>query len=135
MPSIQGADLGKLASYIPELTLANPDHFGIALTTADGQIYDVGNSDVMFTIQSISKPLVYGLALEDHGSNEVLRKVGVEPTGEAFNSIVMDEVNNRPSIRWSTPAPLPPPRSSRATGRRSGSHASSTCSVAMPAAS
>ncbi len=89
-------DHGKLASYIPELTLANPDHFGIALTTADGQTYDVGNSDVMFTIQSISKPLVYGLALEDHGSNEVLRKVGVEPTGEAFNSIVMDEVNNRP---------------------------------------
>jgi glutaminase len=92
----KGADHGKLASYIPELTLANPEHFGIALTTADGQIYDVGNSDVMFTIQSISKPLVYGLALEDHGSNEVLRKVGVEPTGEAFNSIVMDEVNNRP---------------------------------------
>lgn len=92
----QSADHGKLASYIPELTLANPNHFGISLTTADGQIYDVGNSDVMFTIQSISKPLVYGLALEDHGSNEVLRKVGVEPTGEAFNSIVMDEVNNRP---------------------------------------
>ncbi len=50
----------------------------------------------MFTIQSISKPLVYGLALEDHGTTEVLRKVGVEPTGEAFNSIVMDEINNRP---------------------------------------
>jgi glutaminase len=92
----QGAGEGKLASYIPELTRANPAHFGVALTTADGQAYEVGNSDVMFTIQSISKPLVYGLALEDHGSNAVLRKVGVEPTGEAFNSIVMDEVNNRP---------------------------------------
>ena len=92
----QGVSHGKLASYIPELTRANPDHFGVALTTADGQIYEVGNSEVLFTIQSISKPLVYGLALEDHGSNEVLRRVGVEPTGEAFNSIVMDEVNNRP---------------------------------------
>jgi len=92
----QGEAQGKLASYIPELTRANPDHFGVALTTADGQMYEVGNSDVLFTIQSISKPLVYGLALEDHGPNEVLRRVGVEPTGEAFNSIVMDEVNNRP---------------------------------------
>src|SRR5262245_35148894 len=92
----QGASHGTLASYIPELTRANPDHFGVALTTADGQIYEVGNSDVLFTIQSISKPLVYGLALEDHGPEEVLRRVGVEPTGEAFNSIVMDEVNNRP---------------------------------------
>jgi glutaminase len=87
---------GALASYIPELTRANPMHFGVALTTPDGQTYEVGDSDVLFTIQSISKPLVYGLALEDHGVSEVLRKVGVEPTGEAFNSIVMDEANNRP---------------------------------------
>ncbi len=89
-------DKGKLASYIPELTRADPKHFGAVLTTADGQSYAVGDSEVLFTIQSISKPLVYGLALEDHGSDEVLRRVGVEPTGEAFNSIVMDEINNRP---------------------------------------
>jgi glutaminase len=56
----------------------------------------VGDADALFTIQSISKPLVYGLALEDHGTAGVLRRVGVEPTGEAFNSIVMDEANNRP---------------------------------------
>jgi glutaminase len=90
------ADGGQLASYIPELTRANPDNFGIALATADGHVYAEGDSDVQFTIQSISKPLVYGLALEDHGTNAVLSRVGVEPTGEAFNSIVMDEVNNRP---------------------------------------
>ena len=48
----QGASHGKLASYIPELTRANPDHFGVALATADGQIYEVGNSEVLFTIQS-----------------------------------------------------------------------------------
>lgn len=92
----QGASDGQLADYIPDLTRANPNHFGVALTTADGQVYEVGDSDVQFTIQSISKPLVYGLALEDHGTNAVLSRVGVEPTGEAFNSIVMDEVNNRP---------------------------------------
>ena len=88
--------LGKLASYIPELTKANPEHFGVVLTAADGQSYAVGEADALFTIQSISKPLVYGLALEDHGTDGVLRRVGVEPTGEAFNSIVMDESNNRP---------------------------------------
>jgi glutaminase len=92
----QGDMAGNLASYIPELTKANPAHFGIALATADGQVYEVGDSQALFTIQSISKPLVYGLALEDNGADAVLRRVGVEPTGEAFNSIVMDEVNNRP---------------------------------------
>jgi glutaminase len=87
---------GKLASYIPELTRADPAHFGVALATADGQVYETGDSQVLFTIQSVSKPLVYGLALEDHGPDELLRRVGVEPTGEAFNSIVMDEAFNRP---------------------------------------
>ncbi len=87
---------GHLASYIPELTKADPKHFGIVLAAADGKSYAVGDSEVLFTIQSISKPLVYGLALEDHGPDHVLRHVGVEPTGEAFNSIVMDEINNRP---------------------------------------
>lgn len=87
---------GHLASYIPELTKADAKHFGIVLAAADGKSYATGDSEVLFTIQSISKPLVYGLALEDHGSEAVLKRVGVEPTGEAFNSIVMDELNNRP---------------------------------------
>ena len=87
---------GALASYIPELTKADPASFGIVIATADGHTYSVGQSDTKFTIQSISKPFVYGLALEDHGQAHVLTKVGVEPTGEAFNSIVMDEANNRP---------------------------------------
>src|SRR4029077_16651574 len=76
----QGAFDGALANYIPELTKADPARFGIALATADGRVYEVGDSQTLFTIQSISKPLVYGLALEDNGSQEVLRRVGVEPT-------------------------------------------------------
>ena len=87
---------GKVATYIPELAKANPKLFGIALVTADGFSYEVGDASHPFTIQSISKPFVYGLALEDHGADYVLTKVGVEPTGEAFNSIVFDERNNRP---------------------------------------
>lgn len=87
---------GKVASYIPELTKVPPSLFGIALASADGEIYEVGDTRHLFTIQSISKPFVYGLALEDHGLDYVLSKVGVEPTGEAFNSIVFDERHNRP---------------------------------------
>lgn len=87
---------GKVATYIPELAKADPGLFGIALVTADGHVYEVGDARHPFTIQSISKPFVYGMALEDHGVDYVLTKVGVEPTGEAFNSIVFDDRNNRP---------------------------------------
>jgi len=87
---------GKVATYIPELAKADPRLFGIALVTADGQVYEVGDANDLFTIQSISKPFVYGFALEDHGVDYVFGKVGVEPTGEAFNSIVFDERHNRP---------------------------------------
>ena len=87
---------GKVATYIPELAKADPSLFGIALVTADGQVYEAGDAEHLFTIQSISKPFVYGIALEDRGLDYVLRKVGVEPTGEAFNSIVFDERRNRP---------------------------------------
>ena len=55
--------------------------------TVDGQGYDVGDSALPFTIQSISKPFTYGLILEDLGEEAVRRRIGVEPTGDAFNSI------------------------------------------------
>jgi glutaminase len=87
---------GTVADYIPELTLADPNWFGICAVTVDGQVYEVGNCDQTFTIQSISKAFVYGLALEDHGRDYVNSKVSVEPTGEAFNAIVLDEATNRP---------------------------------------
>lgn len=87
---------GKVADYIPELANANRNWFGISIVTADGQVFEVGDCKQLFTIQSISKPFVYGLALEDHGVEKVLSKVGVEPTGEAFNAIVLDELSNRP---------------------------------------
>src|SRR5437899_8226915 len=74
-------DDGRIATYIPVRANADPRRFGIALATADGYVYEVGDSDHAFTIQSISKPFVYGLALEDHGPAAVLKKVGVEPSG------------------------------------------------------
>jgi glutaminase len=87
---------GKPADYIPELGKADPSLFGIAIATVDGQVYSVGEAEVRFTIQSVSKPFMYGYALQHYGREAVLKHVGVEPTGEAFNSIVLDEVANRP---------------------------------------
>lgn len=89
-------DEGHIADYIPELADANREHFGIAGVGVKGRIIEIGDTTVPFTIQSISKPFVYGLALEDHGRDGVLERVGVEPSGEAFNAIVLDEVSNRP---------------------------------------
>ena len=63
---------GLVADYIPELSKADPNWFGICIVTMDGVAYTVGNADEPFTIQSISKPLTYGLALEQNGEDAVL---------------------------------------------------------------
>jgi glutaminase len=93
----RGLDRGKPADYIPELAKVAPDTFGIAMATVDGRATAVGDTEARFTIQSLSKPFVYGLALDTVGRKAVRRKVGVEPTGEAFNSILeLEEEVHRP---------------------------------------
>ncbi len=82
--------------YPPEPSASEHDRFGICLATVDGYTYRAGDADVGFALQSLSKVFVYGLALADHGRDEVLRRVGVEPSGDAFNSLVFDEHTNRP---------------------------------------
>src|SRR5712672_3550198 len=91
-----GINEGNVATYIPELAKADPKWFGICLVTATGHVYEVGDSRQSFTIQSISKPFVYGLALEDHGRKHVLSKISTEPTGDAFNSISLEPGTGRP---------------------------------------
>lgn len=88
-------DSGTVADYIPELRRANPAHFGVALVTIDGHVYEVGDSRVPFTIQSVSKAFVFALALEAVGEERVSAAIGVEPSGEAFNSIRLTN-DNRP---------------------------------------
>jgi glutaminase len=92
----QALRAGEVATYIPELAKADPDAFGICVATTDGHVYEVGEAREPFTIQSISKPFAYGLALEDRGREGVLAKVGVEPSGEAFNSIRLTPDSGRP---------------------------------------
>jgi len=93
---LRGIGEGEVATYIPELGKADPDGFGICLVTADGAVYEAGDTAREFTIQSISKPFGYGMALEDNSRAEVLKKIWVEPTGEAFNSISLEPGSGRP---------------------------------------
>jgi glutaminase len=90
---LQDDGSGAVANYIPELSKADPRHFGAALATIDGHVYEVGDSDIEFTIQSISKAFLFALALETLGPEQVETYVGVEPSGEAFNSIRLNEKN------------------------------------------
>ena len=83
-------DLGEIASYIPELGKVSPDKFGIHLTTVDKQNYSFGDSDEKFSIQSIAKVLSLTLALKILGE-DLWNRVGVEPSGSAFNSLVQLE--------------------------------------------
>lgn len=93
---LAGLREGALASYIPELTKADPSWLGICLVTMDGVAYSVGDAEQLFTIQSISKPFVYATALADRGVDFMARKVGVEPSGDAFNSISLDPQTGAP---------------------------------------
>lgn len=87
---------GALADYIPELAQVDPDRFALALTTIGGSSYAMGDADDRFTIQSMSKPFTYALALRQRSLQEVLAHVGVEPSGEAFNEISLEPGTGRP---------------------------------------
>jgi glutaminase len=85
---------GAVADYIPELGKADPAHFGISLATLDGHVYEVGDTKVPFTIQSMSKPFVFALALDTLGAARVESVIGVEPSGDPFNSIRLNAENH-----------------------------------------
>jgi glutaminase len=93
---LRDLDDGAPASYIPELGRADPTLFGLSLCALDGQVYGSGDTTTPFTVQSVSKPFVFALALADHGTENVLERVGAEPSGEAFNSIRLDPGTGRP---------------------------------------
>ena len=92
----RNVDDGAVATYIPELGKANPADFGICMATADGHVFRAGDCDKEFTIQSMCKPFAFQMALEQDGVAETLKYVGVEPSGDAFNSIELDARTGRP---------------------------------------
>ena len=96
LQSVAADRTGVLANYIPELAEVDPERLGASIAMVDGELYASGDTDALFTIQSISKPFVYALALADRGFEKVLDKVGVEPSGEPFNEISLEDSSGRP---------------------------------------
>ncbi|WP_026819067.1 glutaminase A [Arthrobacter castelli] len=88
---------GTPYSAVPAMADVDPDNFGICLATVDGYVYEVGDTRKKFTLQSISKPFTYALALEDLGLEAVDRKVDVEPSGNSFTEISLAEGTGRPA--------------------------------------
>lgn len=86
----QSADRGQVADYIPELARADPARFGLSVVLADGSQHSVGDTGIPFSIQSVSKVFALALALGRLGDRLWLR-VGREPSGLAFNSILQLE--------------------------------------------
>ncbi|QKG85207.1 glutaminase A [Kroppenstedtia pulmonis] len=84
---------GKVADYIPELKKQNPFTLSITVVTPKGETYQAGDCSHSFTLQSISKVLTLILALMDHSYEKVFHHVGMEPTGDPFNSIYKLEMN------------------------------------------
>jgi glutaminase len=87
---------GRNTDYLPELAQADPERFALSLCTVNGAVHGAGDVQQEFSIQSISKPFVYAMALADRGLEAVLDKIDVEPSGEAFNEISLEEGSARP---------------------------------------
>lgn len=83
---------GKNADYIPALARVDPSLFGIALVTVNGDVYEVGQSQHPFAIESISKLFVLGRVMDQLGPDEVVKRIGVEPSGMPFNSVLAVEL-------------------------------------------
>jgi glutaminase len=88
---------GHVATYIPELGRVPGDLFGIALTGIDGTQYVAGDTETAVTIQSVSKPFAYAHTLEHLGEDVVRARVGIEPSGDPFNAISLDDRNRPPN--------------------------------------
>lgn len=87
---LKGVDGGHVANYIPQLGRVDPEKFGIALCTIDGQRFAIGDADNAFCVQSICKPINYCLTLEEHGADLVHQHVGREPSGRGFNELTLN---------------------------------------------
>jgi glutaminase len=89
---------GAPADYIPELARVPAELFGVAIVTARGEVYTAGDVDYAFSIQSVSKPFTAALVMQQQGSDAIAQKIGVEPTGLKFNSILATQIIPQVSV-------------------------------------
>ncbi|MEE4191712.1 MAG: glutaminase A [Halieaceae bacterium] len=89
---------GANANYIPILDEVPSELFGVVITLRDGTTYVAGDVDYIFSIQSVAKPFTMALVMEEQGLDAVKQKIGVEPTGMPFNSVIAIELHEQRSI-------------------------------------
>ena len=89
---------GKNADYIPELAKVPSELFGVVIVTAKGKVYSAGDVDYAFSIQSVSKPFTAALVMQEQGAEAIKEKIGVEPTGLKFNSILATQIIPQVSV-------------------------------------
>jgi glutaminase len=89
---------GKNADYIPELAKVPSELFGVVIVTATGKVYTAGDVDYAFSIQSVSKPFTAALVMQEQGAEAIKDKIGVEPTGQKFNSILATQIIPQVSV-------------------------------------
>ena len=89
---------GATADYIPELAKVPADLFGLAIVTAKGEVYTIGDVDYAFSIQSVSKPFTAALVMQQQGAQAIVDKIGVEPTGLKFNAILATQIIPQVSV-------------------------------------
>ena len=94
----KGVKDGANADYIPALDEVDPELFGISIVTPDGRVYDVGDSNYTFSIQSISKAFIAATVIEEQGPEAIQEKIGVDATGLPFNSIKAIEMIDERSV-------------------------------------
>lgn len=89
---------GANANYIPELDKVPLDLWGVAIVTAKGAVFAAGDVDYAFSIQSVSKPFTAALVMQQQGAAAVAQKIGVEPTGLVFNSVLATQIIPKVSV-------------------------------------
>ena len=91
---------GRVADYIPQLSKVNPELFGVSVCTVDGKIYNFGDTNHAFCVQSCSKPISYCIARDLYGIDKVHSHVGYEPSGNSFNAHILnqDKLPHNPMI-------------------------------------
>jgi glutaminase len=105
----KGVKEGKNADYIPALAEVPSKLFGISLVTVDGKVYDQGDTKSLFSIQSISKVFTLALALQESGEQAIEDNIGVDATGQVFNSIVAVEQHGLPAESFVNPGAIARP--------------------------
>tara|TARA_B110000967_G_C18885935_1_gene563979 strand:+ start:892 stop:2139 length:1248 start_codon:yes stop_codon:yes gene_type:complete len=82
---------GKVANYIPELACVDPNMFGVSVCDINGKVYNFGDCNTHFCLQSCSKPLSYCKAYDELGKDELHKHVGYEPSGQSFNAFILNK--------------------------------------------